>query len=272
MLHPNARCSLRTRIDTVQTERPEPATVEIWGLPLAALTLAETVERIDDLIRLGSTYYVITANMNYAMLSASDHRLQRANRNAAFVVADGMPLVWSSLLRRQRLPERVTGADLLPALCLRAAKKGHRVLLLGGAESVAAHATCRLQSQFPGLRMIGMNAPVLRGLSAQASADLVAKVKSVRPDLLLLACSQPEGELWLAENCPALGVPACVQIGAAIDFAAGTVTRAPRIVQKLGLEWLFRLSREPLRLAPRYWKNACFLISRLHRQPRGKGA
>jgi len=248
------------------------ATVDIWGLPLAPLTLTETVHRVEELIRLGTPRYVITANLNYAMLSSKDPRLQQANRGAAFIVADGMPLVWASRWQGQPFPERVTGADLLPALCGLAAQRGFRVLLLGGATGVAATAVDRLKFRYDGLQMIGMNAPLLRGMSDQCSADLVERVKCIKPDLLLLACSQPEGELWLAENCSTMGVPACVQIGAAIDFAAGSVSRAPRLVQHLGFEWLFRLGREPQRLAPRYWRNMRFLASTLPRSLRKKGS
>ena len=214
---------------------------------------------MEQLIRRGRPSYAITANMNYAMLSAADVGLQAANLGAAFIVADGMPLVWMSRLKGRPLPERVTGADLVPALCERAAEKGFRVLLLGGSPGVAETAKKRLQDQFPLLRMKSMEAPKFRGLSGAANERMIAGVKAERPDLLLLACAQPEGELWLASHCKELGVPVCVQIGAAVDFAAGTIARAPRLVQKIGLEWLYRLGREPRRLANRYFRNARFL-------------
>jgi N-acetylglucosaminyldiphosphoundecaprenol N-acetyl-beta-D-mannosaminyltransferase len=223
--------------------------------------MSETLARIDDMIGHGQPRFVITANLNYAMLAASDMRLRDAVRKAAFIVADGMPLVWAARWKGRTLPQRVTGADLVPALCGLAAAKGYRVLILGGAPGVAAAATARLLSSFPGLRLLAMEAPVFRRLGNEVNVALIGRIRHARPDLLLLACSQPEGELWLAENCENLGVPACVQIGAAVDFVAGRVRRAPRWIQRLGLEWLYRLGREPRRLGPRYWRNALYLAT-----------
>ncbi len=234
-------------------------TVEVWGLPIAALTMSETLVRIDKMIRRGRPRFVITANLNYAMLAASNKRLRVATRKAAFIVADGMPLVWAALLKGQRLLQRVTGADLVPALCRMAAEKGYSVLIVGGATGVAAAAAEKLRESHEGLQLTAMEAPLFKTLSVQENSTLVEQIKKVKPQLMLLACSQPEGEIWLSENCEQLGVPACVQIGAAVDFAAGRAKRAPRWIQRFGMEWLYRLTREPRRLAPRYLRNAIFL-------------
>ncbi len=111
--------------------------VWVWGLPLAPLTFEQTLDRVEQLIRSGRPNYFITANLHYAMLAHQDRRLRRVNEEAAFLVADGMPLVWASRRLPNPLPARVAGADLVPALCERAAQKGYRVFLLGGAAGVA---------------------------------------------------------------------------------------------------------------------------------------
>src|SRR4051794_35232656 len=103
------------------------SSVEVWGVPLEPLTLRETVERVDERIRAGEPGFFITANLNWVMLASRDARLRAAQRKAAFVVADGMPLLWAARRKGRPLPERVTGSDLVPALCERAAVKGHRV-------------------------------------------------------------------------------------------------------------------------------------------------
>src|SRR5947209_6501864 len=116
-----------------ESQHDGPRPIWVWGLPLAPLTFAQTLERVEELIRAGRPGYFITANLHYAMLTDRDPRLDAVNRAAALVLADGMPLVWASRWRPARLPERVTGSDLVPALCARAAQKNHRVFLLGGA-------------------------------------------------------------------------------------------------------------------------------------------
>lgn len=235
----------------------------VWGLPLAPLTFQQTLDRVEELIKAGRPSYFITANLQYAMLTAQDRRLDAVNRGAALILADGMPLVWASRWRPARLPERVAGSDLVPALCERAARQGYRVFLLGGTPEVAAEAAGKLCERFPGLQIAGVESPPFRELSAEEEAQVVAHVRAARPDLLFVAFGQPKGELWLAEHCQALGVPACAQIGATLDFLAGRVHRAPRWVQRVGMEWAYRLYQEPTRLALRYGRNFLFAFKML---------
>jgi N-acetylglucosaminyldiphosphoundecaprenol N-acetyl-beta-D-mannosaminyltransferase len=233
--------------------------VRIWGLPLARLAAAQTVDLVERLIRRGRPSFFITANLHYAMLSDRDPQLARVNRQAAFLLADGMPMVWYSRLIGNALPERVAGADLIYALCQRAAERGQRLFLLGGAPGVAQEAAANLCRRYPGLQIVGAEAPPFRPLSAQEQADLVRRIRRRHPDLLLVAFGQPKGELWLAENYRALGVPVSVQVGATLDFVAGRIRRAPRWLQGLGLEWMFRAMQEPRRLGPRYFADLLFL-------------
>ena len=235
-------------------------TVRIWGLPLARLTCQGTLDEVDRLIERGRPAFFVTANLNYAMLTGRDERLRRVNEQAAFLVADGMPLVWYARLTGRRLPQRVAGADLIGMLAERAAARGHRVFLLGGADGVAGEVAAIFQQRYPGLEIVGVEAPILGELSAEEHERLVARIRRARPDLLLVAFGQPKGELWLAENCGALGVPACVQLGASFDFVAGRIRRAPKWMQRIGAEWLYRIACEPGRMIPRYLRNALFLI------------
>ncbi len=241
-----------------------PPPVQVWGLPLVPWTFAQTLDHVDRVIESRHPSFFITANLNYAMLTAEDKRLQAVNDKAAFVLADGMPLVWASRWRTARLPERVTGADLVPALCERAALRGHRVFLLGGAPGIAEIAARKLTERFPKLQIVGIVAPPFRQLSPEEQEQLFTQIREARPDLLFVAFGQPKGEFWLAEHCKRLGVPMCVQIGASINFAAGEVRRAPRWIQRLGLEWVYRLYREP-RLGVRYARNALFALRMLAR-------
>lgn len=245
-----ARVSLQNR----------PESVWVWGIPLARLTAEETVNEVDRLIENGQPSMFITANLHYAMLSDRDCRLRSLNERAAFLVADGMPMVWYSRLLGQPLPERVTGADLVYLLCERAAKRGHRVFLFGGAPGVAVAAAAELVRRYPGLIMAGAAAPALDQLSPQEHRELLAEIHKARPDLLLVALGQPKGELWLAENLATIGATVSVQVGASFDFVVGRLRRAPRWLQRIGLEWLYRMVSEPRRLGPRYLNNGVFLL------------
>lgn len=239
--------------------------VWVWGVPFAPLTQAQAVDAVADLVKAGEPSFFITANTHYAMLSNEDADVQAVTSRAAFILADGVPLVWASRLKKSPLPERVAGSDLIFDLCGRAARDGHRLYLLGGAEGVAEQAAEALTGRFPGLRIVGTDTPPFRQLSAEEHAALLDRIRAARPDILFVAFGQPKGEFWIAEHLQDLGVPVCVQVGASLDFVAGRVRRAPRLFQKLGFEWAYRMWLEPSRLAPRYARNARFLLNMLAR-------
>ncbi len=233
--------------------------VQVLGLPILPVTFAETLDEVDRMIASGKPGYFITANLHYAMLSHRDPRLKSVNRDAAFLVADGFPLLWAACCKRQPLPERVTGSDLIYQLCERAAQKGHRVFFMGAAPGVAEAAANELCRRYPGLQIAGVEVPPFRQATPEEHNRLVERIRNARADLLFVALGQPKGEIWLWENCQSLGVPVGVQLGASFDFVAGTVKRAPRWVQRLHLEWAYRICSEPKRLAPRYFQDALFL-------------
>jgi N-acetylglucosaminyldiphosphoundecaprenol N-acetyl-beta-D-mannosaminyltransferase len=229
-------------------------------LSLVPDTFEQALDRIDRLVAAGRPSFFITANLNYAMLTDADDRLKRVNEKAAFLVADGMPLVWWSRLGPRRLPERVAGSDLIYGMCERAARHGYRVYFLGASPGVADEAASALAKRYPGLQVVGVECPPFRPLTDAEQAEQTARIRAARPDLLFVALSQPKGEFWLAEHIDRLGVPVGVQIGATLDFVAGRVRRSPRWMQKTGLEWAFRLAQEPRRLGGRYLGNLWFLV------------
>jgi N-acetylglucosaminyldiphosphoundecaprenol N-acetyl-beta-D-mannosaminyltransferase len=237
--------------------------LRVWGLPLSPMTRGQAAEAVMGLIEAGTPSYFITANVHYAMLTAERPELGPINDRAAFLLADGAPLVWASRRGPVPLPERVAGSDLVYDLCEHAAKRGRSVYFLGGAEGVADEAARKLQSLYPGLKIAGTACPSPGSLTGDGCKQLIADVKATKPDLLLVALGQPKGELWLAEHLNELGVPAAAQIGATLDFVAGRVRRAPRLLQKIGLEWAYRITTDPVRLFPRYVKNALFLFGQV---------
>jgi N-acetylglucosaminyldiphosphoundecaprenol N-acetyl-beta-D-mannosaminyltransferase len=245
--------------------RPEP--VPVWGIRLDPLSSDEAVAAIGALIEAREPSYLVSVNLNYAMLTHRDPRLRAVNDGAALALADGMPLLWAARWRGTPLPERVAGSDLIFALAALAAERGYGVFLLGGAPGVADAAAANLRARYPGLRVVGTASPPFRELTAAELDELIATIRAARPDLLIAAFGQPKGELWIAEHHRALGVPFCAQLGAALDFAAGRVHRAPKLLRRTGLEWAFRLAQEPRRLGGRYLSNFLFLARTFVRDP-----
>jgi N-acetylglucosaminyldiphosphoundecaprenol N-acetyl-beta-D-mannosaminyltransferase len=241
------------------------ATVWVWGLPLAPLTLVETVEFVGELVRRGEPSFFITAPTHYAMLTERNADLRELNSRAAFILADGAPLVWASRWSGLPLPERVAGSDLIFELSAEAAKQGYRIFLLGGAAGVADEAAERLRARYPGLQVVDTFSPPFRELTAGEWDAIVGRIRAARPDILLVAFGQPKGERWVDQHLAELGVPVSVQLGASLDFVAGRVRRAPRWMQRAGLEWAFRLWMEPRRLFTRYASNAWFLVRMVSR-------
>ena len=231
----------------------------VWGVPFAPITLDQTIAAVSMMIAAGRPSFFITANTHYAMLTEQAADLGAINERATFIVADGKPIVWASRWRRTRLPERVAGSDLIFRLSEEAAAKGHRVFLVGGGEGVAELAARRLTDRYPGLQIVGTACPPYRESTPGEQAELIDGIRAARPDLLIVAFTMPKGERWIAANLDALGVPVVVNVGAAIDFAAGRIRRAPKWMQKTGLEWAFRLWLEPRRLFKRYAQNAWFI-------------
>ena len=207
----------------------------------------------------GVPRFIITANVHYAMLSHESAELREINEQAAFIVADGALLVWASRWKRTPLPERVAGSDLITELGEAGGQEGISGFSSGRRRGCRRQAAEFLCNRFPGLQIAGVESPPFRELTAVEHEALIMRIRAAHADILMTAFTMPKGELWLAANCQLTGVPVSVNIGAGIDFAAGRKRRAPRWMQKSGLEWSYRLLLEPRRLFGRYASNALFI-------------
>lgn len=196
---------------------------------------------------------VVTPNIQHIVMLEDDPQLQGAYERADLVLPDGAPvalLAGSRVGHRQR---RIAGADLLPVLCGRAADEGLSVGFLGGLPGAAQEAMDRLTATHPHLRVVFLAAPEW-GFETDPDqvAPLLASVQDRRPDLLMLGLGTPKQEAFVTAHARELGGGVALCIGAAIDYAGGAAERAPLSLQRLGLEWLWRLKEEPRRLGPRY--------------------
>jgi N-acetylglucosaminyldiphosphoundecaprenol N-acetyl-beta-D-mannosaminyltransferase len=238
----------------------QPATTNVWGLPFARVTMDQTIQWIADLVQRGVPEYLITANLNYVMLARQDPTLECVTDGAAGILADGMPIVLRSRGTKQPLPERVAGSELIYRLAEKASQRGWRIFFLGGAPGVAQQCAETLALQYPGLQIAGVHSPPFRNLSLDEQQTIVSRIEDAGTDILLVAFGQPKGERWIAEYHRQTGAAVSIQLGASFDFVAGKATRAPKVWQRAGMEWAYRMMGDPRRLVPRYASNAAFLV------------
>ena len=240
------------------------------------LDLRQAVDRIESLIDAGKGGAIFTPNVDHVVNAERVPALGAAYGRADLCLADGMPLVWASRLLGPRLPERVAGSDLSGPLLERAGARGWSVFLLGGAADSASVAAATLAAR--GVRVVGWD-------SARVEADgtapeaVLTRLAEAAPQLLLVGLGSPKQELFIDRSRHRLATTVSFACGAVIDFLAGRVPRAPDWVARAGLEWAYRLFREPRRLWRRYLVNDPRFVAVLARElvrhrlpgPRDKG-
>lgn len=247
-------------VETSPSRHPHPSSVWVENTPVADLNLRETVDLIgrwldDDVAR-----RVATANLDFLRLAARDRELARALRTADLVTADGTPLLWLARMQGDRLRSRVAGADLILPLAEEACRRGRSIYLLGGKPGAATRVAALLSARFRGLRIAGAAAPTVDLDDPESCAAIVRAIADVRPDLLLVALGCPKQDLFLMRHLNDLHCKVGIGVGASLDFLAGSVRRAPAALQRLGLEWAFRMLQEPRRLGSRYARDLAFLV------------
>jgi N-acetylglucosaminyldiphosphoundecaprenol N-acetyl-beta-D-mannosaminyltransferase len=178
-----------------------------------------------------------------------DEELWRVIRGCQLVTADGQAVVWAGRVLGQPLPERVTGIDLMHAVLQRASERGHGVYVLGARAEVLERAVGTLRARYPNLRLVGARHGYFQ---PDEEAAVVEGIRESAPDVLFVALETPAKELFLARHRDRFEVPFVMGVGGAVDILGGVRRRAPRWLQRLGLEWAYRLAQDPRRLAGRY--------------------
>jgi len=218
--------------------------VELLGARVDGIRLEQAVERVAGFVGSRQSCWIITLNPELLYRAWSERDLLNLINRADLVTADGVGIVWACRMAGRPVPERVTGIDLMLRLSARAAKEGWRVFLLGAAPGVAGEAASRLKRLYPGLVVAGTHHGYF---SPAEEPSVVELVRQARPDLLFVALGAPKQEYWVVRNRAALGAAVAVGVGGSFDVVAGRMRRAPFWMQRLRLEWLFRLLKEPAR-------------------------
>lgn len=223
----------------------------ILGLPVSVLDMKRAIDAIDAAIAARRGGYICVRDAHGVMAAQKDRHLMQIHEEAFLVVPDGMPLVWFGRLYGNQMA-RVCGPDLMLALCRHGATRGHKHYFYGGTDESLAKLKPALERQFPGLQMVGIESPPFRPVSTEPDPEGVAKIRAADPDIVWVGLGSPKQEYWMRANAHLLPNSILIGVGAAFNFHAGTVRRAPVWMQRSGLEWLFRLLQEPKRTWRRY--------------------
>jgi N-acetylglucosaminyldiphosphoundecaprenol N-acetyl-beta-D-mannosaminyltransferase len=243
--------------------------VDILGVHVSAINQAMAVDEIGRWIADHEQHYVCVTGVHGVMECQRDPELRAIHNASGLTTPDGMPMVWAGRRAGASWMSRVYGPDLVLAVLEVAQARGWSSFFYGGKEGVPEQLVGRLRARFPDLRVAGTYSPPFRALTPEEDAALVDRINAAAPDLVWVGLSTPKQERWMAAHVGRLEAPALLGVGAAFDIHAGTLKQAPRWMQRSGLEWAYRLYREPRRLWRRYASNnPRFAVAIMRRPPR----
>ena len=256
IISPARRTPAATRIEDFPHRQRPPASDDfdryrVAGVDLSVLRFDEAIEYLLDAPAAGRRLRVHFCAVHTLVEASKDLELRDALNEADLLAPDGMPLVWTGRLKGKRV-ERVCGPDAMLALLDRGRERGHRHFFYGSTPEVLDDLIVRLTERLPGVEVAGSYSPPFRALSWQEVESVVKTINESRADYVWVGLGSPKQDEWLAAFRPLLRSAVLLAVGAAFDFHAGHLRRAPRWAQRLGVEWLFRLASEPRRLAWRY--------------------
>ncbi len=217
-------------------------------------TMEECLDEIENMISSEKKSYVVAVNTDVIIKIENDAQLKEITDNADMVLVDGKPLIWIAKKHKKPITEKVSGSDMVPKLCARAAEKGYTVFILGGKEGVAEKAKTKLEEQMPDIKITGVYAPPLGfEKDEEETAKINEIISEAKPDILLACLGCPKQEKFIYNNINSYEAKVSICAGATVDFLAGNIKRAPRWMSNHGLEWLYRFFKEPKRLFKRYF-------------------
>jgi len=222
----------------------------------ATIFLGDRESLVDSVVGLasdGRAHLVITPNVDQLLDLELDDEWRRVFESAALRVVDGTPLLWLFRLLGASSVSKHSGADLLPYFTACSAKSGYKIAVTGGDEAVLREGVRRLKDRFPGANISAVSFPMISSIGDPGSLPVISALRQLAPDIVFVCLGAPKQEKWVDYWRAELPPAAYIGAGAAIDFAAGALVRAPRVMQIIGLEWLWRVGQEPRRLATRYF-------------------
>lgn len=241
--------------------------VDVLGVGISAVNLTTARDEITRWIEVGEPHYVCVTGVHGVMESQRDPELLAIHNASGLTTPDGMPMVWAGRRAGADWMSRVYGPDLMLSVLERAAERGWNSFLYGGKGGVPELLAANLKERIPGLKIAGMYSPPFRPLTPAEDEEIVGQINATGADLVWVGLSTPKQERWMAAHTGRLMAPVMLGVGAAFDFHAGLVPQAPPWMQKRGLEWFYRLTREPQRLWKRYLRNNPAFLARIIGSP-----
>lgn len=229
-------------------------TVDITGIPVDKITMAEAVETVMEFLEEDRVHTIYTPNAEIMMAARRSPLLKSILRQSDMVIADGAGVVLASKILGRILPEKVSGIDLVKNIFSLPRQRKLRFFFFGSKPQVAEQARDNLLKTYPDIEVVGCRNGYF---SKEDEKEIIEHINSTNADILLVALGAPKQEKWIHENRDSLKVKVCIGVGGSLDVFAGKVRLAPEFLRKMGLEWLYRLCREPWRFKrmldlPRY--------------------
>ena len=237
---------------TLQTTR---ARANVLGVGVDALDMPTAVSRLLDAAARRAGGYVCVTGVHGVMEAQRDAEFRRILNASTMTTPDGVPTVWVGRSQGHRGMQRVYGPDLMLGVCEDSVARGYTHYLFGGGPGTAERLKASLEARFPGIRVVGTCTPPFRPLTPTEEDRLVDEVRALAPHFVWVGLSTPKQERFMDRMWSRLGGAVLLGVGAAFDMNSGQLAQAPRWMQRAGLEWLYRLYREPRRLWRRYLRN-----------------
>jgi len=243
--------------------------IDVLGVGISAVNMDQAVAELARWVTEREQHYVCVTGVHGVMESQDDPDLLEIHNRSGLTTPDGMPMVWAGKRAGADEMSRVYGPDLMLEICARSPAEGWTHFFYGGKEGVPELLARQLQDRFTGLAVVGTYSPPFRPLSDAEADEIAQTINQADPDFVWVGLSTPKQERWMDANIGRLHAPAVLGVGAAFDIHAGLLPQAPGWMQRRGLEWLYRLIKEPRRLWKRYiGNNPRFVLRMLRRPPR----
>lgn len=246
---------------------PRLARVDVLGVEVSTVNQDMALDEVTRWIDEQQPHYVCVTGVHGVMECQRDEKLRDIHNASGLTTPDGMPMVWAGHKAGAAWMDRVYGPDLMLNVLERAAERGWTSYLYGGKDGVPELLAEKLTERIPDLKIVGAYSPPFRALTEEEDAQIVQRINDSGADLVWVGLSTPKQEKWMDAHRDRLNAPALFGVGAAFDFHAGLVPQAPEWMQKRGLEWFYRLTKEPKRLWRRYFRNNPAYLWKIRRRP-----
>jgi N-acetylglucosaminyldiphosphoundecaprenol N-acetyl-beta-D-mannosaminyltransferase len=226
--------------------------VNILGINIDNINPQQFIEKIEELVSKKECTYVCFSNVHTIVTSQTDTELSKITNQSAIVAPDGMPVVWTAKLLGAKQIEKCSGPDMMEEIFKLSDRKAYSHYFYGGTNDTLLKLKEKLIDKYPNIKIVGMYSPPFRPLTKEEDEMIIRQINEANPDFIWVGLGAPKQEKWMAEHCSLIDRGILLGVGAAFNFYAGTVKRAPKWMQDAGLEWFYRLIKEPKRLWKRY--------------------